>query len=72
VQLKSTIGRRNSRVRLSLSSVDRLAKDAHPSVIGVFRAIMKFPLVQYSAVVFVIFCFRLPKKALSSIAYSKA
>lgn len=37
VQLKSTVGRKSSRVRLSLSSVDRLAKDAHPSVIVVFR-----------------------------------
>ena len=37
VQLKSTLGRTQSRVRLSLSSVDRLAKDAHPSVIVVFR-----------------------------------
>jgi hypothetical protein len=37
VQLKSTLGRTSSRVRLSLSSVDRLAKDAHPSVIVVFR-----------------------------------
>lgn len=37
VQLKSTVGRTNSRVRLSLSAVDRLAKDAHPSVIVVFR-----------------------------------
>lgn len=37
VQLKSTIGRKASRVRLSLSAVDRLAKDAHPSVIVVFR-----------------------------------
>jgi len=37
VQLKSTVGRTSSRVRLSLSSVDRLAKDSHPSVIVVFR-----------------------------------
>jgi hypothetical protein len=37
VQLKSTVGRTKSRVRLSLSSVDRLAKDPHPSVIVVFR-----------------------------------
>lgn len=37
VQLKSTVGRTSSRVRLSLSSVDRLAKDAHPSIIVVFR-----------------------------------
>jgi hypothetical protein len=37
VQLKSTLGRTRSRVRLSLSSVDRLAKDPHPSVIAVFR-----------------------------------
>lgn len=37
VQLKSTVGRKASRVRLSLSAVDRLAKDAHPSVIVVFR-----------------------------------
>ncbi|WP_407186950.1 hypothetical protein [Bradyrhizobium centrosematis] len=37
VQLKSTVGRKSSRVRLSLSSVDRLAKDPHPSVIVVFR-----------------------------------
>lgn len=37
VQLKSTLGQTSSRVRLSLSSVDRLAKDAHPSVIVVFR-----------------------------------
>jgi hypothetical protein len=37
VQLKSTLGRTQSRVRLSLSSVDRLAKDAHPSVVIVFR-----------------------------------
>lgn len=37
VQLKTTVGRSNSRVRLSLSSVDRLAKDAHPSVVIIFR-----------------------------------
>lgn len=37
VQLKSTVGRTSSRVRLSLSAVDRLAKDAHPSVIVVLR-----------------------------------
>jgi hypothetical protein len=37
VQLKSTVGRTQSRVRLSLSSVDRLAKDPHPSLIVVFR-----------------------------------
>lgn len=37
VQLKSTLGRTQSRVRLSLSSVDRLAKDPYPSVIVVFR-----------------------------------
>ncbi|MDO9299051.1 hypothetical protein [Bradyrhizobium sp.] len=37
VQLKSTLRRTHSRVRLSLSSVDRLAKDPHPSVIVAFR-----------------------------------
>jgi hypothetical protein len=37
VQLKSTVGRTQSRVRLSLSAIDRLAKDPHPSVIVVFR-----------------------------------
>lgn len=30
VQLKSTVGRKNSRVRLSLSSVDRLAEGCTP------------------------------------------
>lgn len=37
VQLKSTLGRAESRGRLSLSAIDRLAKDPHPSVIIVFR-----------------------------------
>lgn len=37
VQLKSTLGRSGSRIRLSLSAIDRLAKDAHPAVIVIFR-----------------------------------
>ncbi|WP_316200655.1 MULTISPECIES: hypothetical protein [unclassified Bradyrhizobium] len=37
IQLKSTLGRSGSRIRLSLSAIDRLAKDAHPAVIVVFR-----------------------------------
>jgi hypothetical protein len=37
VQLKSTVGRSGNRVRLSLSAIDRLAKDPHPAVIVVFR-----------------------------------
>lgn len=37
VQLKSTLGRTGNRIRLSLSAVDRLAKDPRPSLIVVFR-----------------------------------
>lgn len=37
VQLKSTVGRSGSRVKLSLSAIDRLAKDPHPTVLVVFR-----------------------------------
>jgi hypothetical protein len=37
VQLKSTLGRSGNRVRLSLSAIDRLAKDPHPAVVVVFR-----------------------------------
>lgn len=37
VQLKSTLGRAGNRVRLSLSAIDRLAKDPHPALIVVFR-----------------------------------
>ncbi|APG09940.1 hypothetical protein BKD09_16570 [Bradyrhizobium japonicum] len=65
VQLKSTVGRTSSRVRLSLSSLDRLAKDAHPSIIVVFRIsqegklqsgyLVHLPFVQFAAVVVVIF-----------------
>lgn len=37
VQLKSTLGRAGNRIRLSLSAIDRLAKDPRPSLIVVFR-----------------------------------
>jgi len=37
VQLKSTLGRSGNRIRLSLSAIDRLAKDPRPAVIVVFR-----------------------------------
>src|SRR5258706_3063393 len=37
VQLKSTLARSSTRVRLTLSAIDRLAKDPHPAVIVVFR-----------------------------------
>ncbi|NMG41179.1 hypothetical protein GRZ55_18205 [Chelativorans sp. ZYF759] len=37
VQLKSTLGRTGSRIRLSLSAIDRLAKDPRPALIIVFR-----------------------------------
>jgi hypothetical protein len=37
VQLKSTLARSSARVRLTLSAIDRLAKDPHPAVIVVFR-----------------------------------
>ncbi|MEA9729175.1 hypothetical protein [Xanthomonas campestris] len=37
VQLKSTLGRAGNRVRLSLSAIDRLAKDPRPALIVVFR-----------------------------------
>ena len=37
VQLKSTLGRAGNRIRLSLSSIDRLAKDPRPALIVVFR-----------------------------------
>jgi hypothetical protein len=36
-QLKSTLGRAGNRIRLSLSAVDRLAKDPRPALIVVFR-----------------------------------
>ena len=37
VQLKSTLGRVGNRIRLSLSAIDRLAKDPRPALIVVFR-----------------------------------
>ena len=37
VQLKSTLGRTGNRIRLSLSAIDRLAKDPRPALIVVFR-----------------------------------
>jgi hypothetical protein len=37
VQLKSTLGRAGNRIRLSLSAIDRLAKDPRPAIIVVFR-----------------------------------
>lgn len=37
VQLKSTLGRSGNRIRLSLSAIDRLAKDPRPAIIIVFR-----------------------------------
>ncbi|MCE4283000.1 hypothetical protein LYZ77_21985 [Xanthomonas hortorum pv. vitians] len=37
VQLKSTLGRARNRIRLSLSAIERLAKDSHPALIIVFR-----------------------------------
>lgn len=37
VQLKSTLGRSGNRIRLSLSAVDRLAKDPRPALIVVFQ-----------------------------------
>lgn len=37
VQLKSTLGRAGNRIRLSLSAIDRLAKDPRPALIIVFR-----------------------------------
>jgi hypothetical protein len=37
VQLKSTLGRTGNRIRLSLSAIDRLAKDPQPALIIVFR-----------------------------------
>lgn len=37
VQVKSTFGRGSSRIRLSLSAIDRLAKDHGPALIVVFR-----------------------------------
>jgi hypothetical protein len=37
VQLKSTLGHSGNRVRLSLSAIDRLAKDPRPALIVVFR-----------------------------------
>lgn len=37
VQLKSTLGRSGNRIRLSLSAIDRLAKDPRPAIIVVFR-----------------------------------
>lgn len=37
VQLKSSLGRAGNRIRLSLSAIDRLAKDPRPAVIVVFR-----------------------------------
>lgn len=36
VQLKSTLGRTDNRIRLSLSAIDRLAKDPRPALIVVF------------------------------------
>lgn len=36
IQLKSTVGRSNNRVRLTLSAVDRLAKDPLPAIVIVF------------------------------------
>ncbi|WP_308925942.1 hypothetical protein [Janthinobacterium sp. J1-1] len=36
-QLKSTLGRAGNRIRLSLSAIDRLAKDSRPALIVVFR-----------------------------------
>ena len=37
VQLKSTLGRTGNRIRLSLSAIDRLAKDPRPALVIVFR-----------------------------------
>lgn len=37
VQLKSTLGRAGNRIRLSLSAIERLAKDPRPALIVVFR-----------------------------------
>jgi hypothetical protein len=37
VQLKSTLGRVGNRIRLSLSAIERLAKDPRPALIVVFR-----------------------------------
>ena len=37
VQLKSTLGRTGNRIRLTLSAIDRLAKDPRPALIIVFR-----------------------------------
>ena len=37
IQLKSTLGRAGNRIRLSLSAIDRLAKDPRPALIIVFR-----------------------------------
>lgn len=37
VQLKSTLGRAGNRIRLSLSAIDRLAKDPRPALIVAFR-----------------------------------
>ncbi|WP_196222664.1 hypothetical protein [Pseudooceanicola algae] len=37
VQLKSTLGHGGNRIRLSLSAIDRLAKDPRPALIVVFR-----------------------------------
>ncbi|SMH43284.1 hypothetical protein [Azospirillum agricola] len=37
VQLKSTLGGTGNRIRLSLSAIDRLAKDPRPTLIVVFR-----------------------------------
>ncbi|MCP3404807.1 hypothetical protein [Bradyrhizobium sp. CCGB01] len=37
IQLKSTLGRAGNRIRLSLSAIDRLAKDPRPAIIVVFR-----------------------------------
>ncbi|MFQ3253297.1 MAG: hypothetical protein ACI9U6_001591 [Loktanella salsilacus] len=37
VQLKSTLGRGGNRIRISLSAIDRLAKDPRPALIVVFR-----------------------------------
>jgi hypothetical protein len=37
VQLKSTLGRTGNRIRLSLSAIERLAKDPRPAFIVVFR-----------------------------------
>lgn len=37
IQLKSSLGRTGNRIRLSLSAIERLAKDPRPAVIVVFR-----------------------------------